>query len=625
MKRQLLLAALFVAVTGVLISQTGDRPRIPEQLRNLSITKTIGEERVSLRPPYEKVSPIVKAGLPVSESQIGGTRYDQQTNNSMNHRIYRFDDGTVGAVWTRGMTEAGGFQDRGTGYNYQDGTSWGSMPSARVESIKTGWPGYAPLGANGEIVVSHSATTTGLVISRRTNKGTGNWTETYLQGPTGNEKIVWPKVVTSGPNNNTIHILALTAPEANNGNLYNGQDGALLYYRSSDGGDTWDIQHKDFPGLDTSNYIYLGGDVYSWAWPRGDTLAFVMATKWTDVVLMKSVDGGLNWTKTIAAYHPYPHFDFNQTIITDTVYVADGASAIVLDNDGDAHIFFGLMRVNHEEVGDTYQFFPYTDGLAHWKEGDEALQTFDYDSLYDKGHLIGFVQDLNGNDSLDYIWGLEGLGEYVLSLTGMPTATVDENDNIFVLFSSLMEGYDNDLQNYRHLIGRASFDGGNTWVDTLIDLTNSIVHNFDECVFACIAPTSDNFIHYIYMADEEPGMAIDGDEDPYTNNKIIYGMAAKSDFGLSVKELSTPLAYVSQNYPNPFSDQTTIDIGLERSTNLDITVFNLIGQPVWQKTTGKLPGGMHNVTINGHAFTPGIYFLSINSGEFSVSRKMIVE
>lgn len=623
--RKLFMAAMIAVLPGILSAQRADRPSIPEQFKNFSIETRLGQELKAERAPYIKITPLVKATLPVSETQIGETRYDQQTNNSMNHRIYQFQDGTIGAVWTRGLTDIGSFPDRGTGYNYSDGTSWGTMPATRVESVKTGWPGYAPLGEDGEIIVSHTATNSGLAISRRTTKGIGSWTETFLPGPTGSEKIEWPRVVTSGPNNNIVHILAMTAPEANGGTPYNGQNGAILYYRSSDGGDTWDIQHHYFNGLDTSHYLYLGGDVYSWAWPKGDTLAFAVSNKWTDVVLMKSVDGGANWTKTIAAYHPYPNFDFDQTIIVDTPYVADGASAIALDKDGMAHIFFGLMRINHDAIGDTYTFFPYSDGLAHWKEGDAAFTSFDFDTLYDNNHIIGYVLDLNGNDSLDFIWGLDGLGEYVKSLSGMPTVTIDEDNNIFVLFSSLMEIYDNDIQNYRHLMGRASFDGGLSWGDTIIDLTKSIVHNFDECVFASVSPTSDNFIHYIFQADEEPGLAIDGDEDPFTDNKIIYGMASKSDFGLSVNPLATPLAFVSQNYPNPFNGETRIDVGLSRKAKLEITVYNLVGQAVWSEASATLPAGKHSFVINAAALSPGIYFVNVNSGTFSQSRKMIAE
>jgi hypothetical protein len=625
MKQFLFVTALAAATLSV-PAQNIRRSNIPERFHTLSVERSIDGRKMPGQAGPAKTLPMMSSGIALTESQIGETRYDQQTNNSLSHRIYHYQDGSTGAVWMRGMNDVGGFADRGTGYNYDDGTSWATAPLSRVETLKTGWPGYAPLGETGEIIVTHSATNAGLVISRRTTKGSGQWTQSLLQGPAGWEKLEWPRVVTSGEDHNIVHILCLTPPEANQGPPYQGQDGAILYYRSSDGGATWDIQAHSFPELDTSNYVYWGADVYTWAWPKGDTLAFVAANKWSDVVLMKSVDGGVNWTKTIAAVHPYPHFDLNKTFILDTPYVADGATAVALDQQGMAHVFFGLMRVNNDDISDDlYTFFPYTDGLAYWREGMPAFTTMDFDSLYDQGQVIGFVQDYNGNDSLDFIWGLEGLGEYVVSLSGMPAVTIDENDNIFVLWTSLMENHDNGVQNYRHLNARASLDGGLTWQDTIIDLTGSIAHNYDECIYPSISPTSDLAIHYIYMADEEPGLAIDGDEDPYTDNRIIYGRAMKTDFGLSDGP-DRELPQVSLRcWPNPMSDQAWIELGITRMAAVNLEVSNLLGERVWAHDAGMLPAGQHSFRFGRSGLAPGIYILSVRSGMQVSSRKLVID
>ena len=94
---------------------------------------------------------------------IGDTEYDLQSNASLDHRIYLFDDGTMAAVWTRGW-ETGAYPDRGTGYNFHDGSGWGPSPTARVEPERTGWPSIAPYGENGEIICAHTAAD-GLIFS----------------------------------------------------------------------------------------------------------------------------------------------------------------------------------------------------------------------------------------------------------------------------------------------------------------------------------------------------------------------------------------------------------------------------------------------------------------------------
>ena len=61
------------------------------------------------------------------EALIGETFYDLQSNVSMQNRIYKYDDGTIGAAWTMGM-DFPTFSDRGTGYNYYNGLEWDAMP-----------------------------------------------------------------------------------------------------------------------------------------------------------------------------------------------------------------------------------------------------------------------------------------------------------------------------------------------------------------------------------------------------------------------------------------------------------------------------------------------------------------
>jgi len=148
-----------------------------------------------------QVIPFKSASL-LEEDEIGETWYDKQSNRAVANRVYRYPDATMAGVWTFGMN-ATGFDDRGAGYNFFDGNEWSDWPTSRIESERCGWPVYAPLGENGEIVVSHNASDA-MFINRRTEKGTGDWTESTIQGPPGNEKITWPRVITEGVDNSIL-------------------------------------------------------------------------------------------------------------------------------------------------------------------------------------------------------------------------------------------------------------------------------------------------------------------------------------------------------------------------------------------------------------------------------------
>ena len=201
----------------------------------------------------------------------------------------------------------------------------GSWPEDRIESDRSGFPSYAPIGENGEMVVAHlsGSIDDGLLFNKRTYKGIGDWEESLFQGPAGHEDILWPRMVSGGENHNTIYLIALSRPTANGGNIYQGLDGALLYSRSTDGGNTWDILNQVLPGMDSTEYDGFTGDCYSFAEPKDNQLAFVIGSWQHDMFLMKSTDYGQTFEKTIIWNHLYNLI--TPTFQTDTFYCVDGS------------------------------------------------------------------------------------------------------------------------------------------------------------------------------------------------------------------------------------------------------------------------------------------------------------
>jgi hypothetical protein len=393
-----------------------------------------------------------------------------------------------------------------------------------------------------------------------------------------------------------IHIIALTAPVANAGSIYHGLDGALLYYRSKDGGATFDKLHIQPNGLDTSNYRAFGGDQYAWAEPKGDTLAFVIGEDWYDAILMKSTDGGDTWNRT--------------------------------DQQGMAHVVFGLMRVLNDNLTDgTTSYFPFTDGLAYWREDQPKLMNLNADSLYASDHLIAWVQDLNGNGTLDFVsTSTTALGLYYTSISSMPQILIDEQDNIFVVYCSVNEGAGNGLQNYRHIWGRGKIAGGYDW-DTMFDITGSLIHNYHECVFPSLSPTADANLYFTYEYDTEPGLSVRGDLDAASNNDIVFVSIPKLDFLMSVGNTPEPILQtfsVSQNYPNPFRGITQVQLQLPGPEHIYLEIRNIMGQLVMQKDYAECFEGEHILTIDGNSLECGVYFYTIGTGNAKVTRKMIV-
>ncbi len=580
-----------------------------------SLSQTHGEPLT--KPPYKATNFL--------EVDIGTTWYDLQTMSSMQNRLHVFDDGTMASVWIMGF-DYPTFSDRGTGYNYFNGLNWGPLPAEPLETYRSGWSEYAPYGENGEVIVSHISgeeMVEGINLLKRENKGIGAWQEMNFIGPTNFENILWPRIATGGVDHSVIHLLAVTMPESNNKLLYQGQDIAILYSRSFDGGYTWNPENYVIPLIDSSYYLGFAPDVYDIK-AEGDNVGILIGDQRTGLLLLKSTDGGNTWAKTIIWDHPYPLWPFYQEM--DTFYCADGSHAFDFDNDGMAHVVFGINRT-YRDVSGTY-WFPAVDGIGYWNENRptfsnnlNALSPYgDPGSELEEDYsLIGWSQDINNNGQLDI---LDDWGRYYVGFSSMPQILVDEDNNVFVVYSSVTENLDNGLQNYRHLWGRWSYTG--EYWGQFFGLTSNALHMWDECIYPSLASYSDECYYLTYQRDNEPGLAIRGDLDPYTENYVTF-METDLGVGIPKKQASGEILTVSQNHPNPFSSQTKIKVELSEAAYVTLTIKTITGQQLLHTDKGFLQAGVHLFTINAKGMNPGIYFYTVSAGSSKVTKKMIID
>jgi hypothetical protein len=617
---------LTIMLSMMLAAMTQERIHLPKEKLQFAV-RTNWNGAQNADNAEKNVSHYVNESIVIapSEQVIGKTFYDLQSNNSLQNRIYRYDDGSIGAVWTRGMDQPD-FPDRGTGYNYFDGYEWGPMPTSRIESLRTGWPTYAPLGPDGEIVMCHGGPSWTLLKLTRESRGIGDWTEGYFSYTFGPDIIAKPRIVTAGPDHNSIHLIAISFNE------YLGQQNALVYSRSQDGGLSWNIENAVLEGTGIDDYTSIFGDTYVWADERNGTIAFLCGSALYDLFIMKSMDDGDSWEKKIIWEHPYPFFDWNTTI-TDTFFCMDNSASIALDSEGKAHVAFGISRALHDTPGNVYWSFKFVDGIGYWNEDMEPFSS-DLDALAPPGegfansemildyNYIGWMQDVNGNGTIDLnddlLYYMDQLGP-----STMPAITIDDLDRIFVLFASTTETYEYDVYNFKHIWGRACENG--SW-KPFVDLTADISHVFDECIYPQIVSSSDQNIHYIFNADGIPGLGCNNFHD-YIENRIVYAAAPKSDFdiGVGLSEDNRTMGKELEVFPNPSNGSFVLSYYLNTESLVKVQLVDAHGSIIETDEYGFKLAGKHLEKFNLSHLPDGLYLMKLQAGNVVETGKILIQ
>jgi len=81
---------------------------------------------------------------------------------------------------------------------------------------------------------------------------------------------------------------------------------------------------------------------------------------------------------------------------------------------------------------------------------------------------------------------------------------------------------------------------------------------------------------------------------------------------------------LSQNYPNPFNPSTQIDFSLPQQSNVQLKVYNTLGQLVATLVNGNLSAGSHSVTFDARNLASGLYIYRLSAGNFTSVKKMML-
>jgi len=599
---------------------------------------------------------------PADETWVGDTYYDLQTNHSISNHLCVNHDGTISAAWNYSpnaqTTTTPPYPQRGSGYNYWDGTNllYPIGPVSRQENFRTGFTNIVVTPVS-ELLISHASVgATGsnqIAVTMRMGKGAGPWTTSY---PWGQAYDSWPKAVAAGSNgaNNNVYVIfqgSGNSSTSSSPNIIAGQNGPIYFSRSTDGGISWEPK-RIIDLIDSNYYAGFSGDCYSID-ARGNDVAISFGEMTTDVGILKSTDGGVTWTKKIIQKHPIPFYAFcncatfyipnAQDTVVDTVYSNSGDSKILIDNSGMCHVWFSDFNYHDADSLDGYyNRHDGTDGLSYWNE------TMAEDTGGARSYVtIAAAQDFNGNGIIDFATGDSTdttvfcttrvlTGQYGGGITIMPSAGIDASGRIYLTYATIDESADTSFfELYRHIYMMTLAPPYNPadWsypYDIIPSIANGGNGRHQEGAFACTGRFVDSLYAYVlYQRDTVPGHSISplGTCDHINNfgnpNDIILTKVSTATVGLLTNNQNE--LFVSQNYPNPATGMTYININLKKSTDLQFEVYDIIGKNVYSETRKRLDAGNHTIPFNTANLEPGIYNYTVIAGGQKASRQMIVQ
>lgn len=108
----------------------------------------------------------------------------------------------------------------------------------------------------------------------------------------------------------------------------------------------------------------------------------------------------------------------------------------------------------------------------------------------------------------------------------------------------------------------------------------------------------------------------------YFDDIIISG----SGLPAGIKDTgNTPEKFkLGQNYPNPFNPTTAIGYQLSTASDVELSIYNILGEKVVTLVSERKAAGYHQIEWNAGNFPSGVYYYVIKAGAFQDVKKMIL-
>lgn len=292
------------------------------------------------------------------------------------------------------------------------------------------------------------------------------------------------------------------------------------------------------------------------------------------------------------------------------------------DADGPANAFIRLIR--NEGYGCGYQLGTWTDENGHYEilapEGDYYVLSFATNR--EGGHNQDDHSDSTSFFYMEYFDDVQNIEDATL------VSVVEDLETSGINFSIPFQGDSAMTAQVSGIISDASEAPISGVTLSLYDNEGSLVGSGETNMSGAYIidgldiGSSYNLVAIVTGFDESS--IIFEQEGLITVANLELTGPLSVDTGIVPFEVS-----LMANYPNPFNPSTTIDFSLQKSQNIRIVIYDILGQIIAELTNSHYSVGSYSVTWNGLnqnglAASSGVYIYSLISESGSVSQKMLL-
>lgn len=124
--------------------------------------------------------------------------------------------------------------------------------------------------------------------------------------------------------------------------------------------------------------------------------------------------------------------------------------------------------------------------------------------------------------------------------------------------------------------------------------------------------------------------------DADTSSSLVLGLPNNETNALFINRLRSGETKVEKttevlkdfilydNYPNPFNPSTTISFKIFKDSNIELNIYNLLGNKIKTIASGFYKAGYYEIVFNAEELSSGLYFYNLVTNSGSAVKKMLI-